>query len=63
MVVIPLVKAHFVMLQRNLLYTALTRGRKKVFFVGDPAAYSIAVRHAETVARRTDLERKLKEIA
>jgi exodeoxyribonuclease V alpha subunit len=60
-VVIPLVKAHFVMLQRNLLYTALTRGRKKVFFVGDPAAYSIAVRHAETVARRTDLERKLKE--
>ncbi len=62
-VVIPLVKAHFVMLQRNLLYTALTRGRKKVFFVGDPAAYSIAVRHAETVARRTDLERKLKEIA
>jgi exodeoxyribonuclease V alpha subunit len=48
------------MLQRNLLYTALTRGRKKVFLVGDPAAYAIAVRHADAVARRTDLERKLR---
>jgi exodeoxyribonuclease V alpha subunit len=42
-VVIPLLTQHFVMLKRNLLYTALTRGRKKVFIVGDPKAYSIAV--------------------
>jgi exodeoxyribonuclease V alpha subunit len=60
-VVIPLLKQHYVMLQRNLLYTALTRGRKKVFLVGDPAAYSLAVRHAESVSRRTDLERKIRE--
>jgi len=60
-VVIPLLKQHFIMLQRNLLYTALTRGRKKVFLVGDPDAYSMAVRRAEAAARKTDLERKLKE--
>jgi exodeoxyribonuclease V alpha subunit len=60
-VVIPLLKQHYVMLQRNLLYTALTRGRKKVFLVGDPAAYALAVRHAESISRRTDLERKIRE--
>jgi exodeoxyribonuclease V alpha subunit len=60
-VVIPLLRAHFIMLQRNLLYTALTRGRKKVFLVGDPTAYSMAVRRAEAATRKTDLERKLKE--
>jgi exodeoxyribonuclease V alpha subunit len=59
-VVIPLLKQHFIMLQRNLLYTALTRGRKKVFLVGDPAAYSMAIRNADSVVRRTDLERKLR---
>ncbi|HVU37690.1 MAG TPA: ATP-dependent RecD-like DNA helicase [Opitutales bacterium] len=60
-VVIPLLKQHYIMLQRNLLYTALTRGRKKVFLVGDPEAYTLAVRRAEATQRRTDLERKLKE--
>ena len=58
-VVIPLLKQHFVMLQRNLLYTAITRGRKKVFIVGDPAAYSMAVRNNESITRRTGLQRRL----
>jgi exodeoxyribonuclease V alpha subunit len=62
-VVIPLIKQHYMMLQRNLLYTALTRGRKKVFLVGDPEAYTLAVRRAEATMRRTDLERKLRESA
>ena len=62
-VVIPLLKQHYMMLQRNLLYTALTRGRKKVFLVGDPEAYTLAVRRAEATRRRTDLERKLRESA
>ncbi len=44
-VIIPLLKAHFMMLQRNLIYTAITRGRKKVFIVGEPAAFSMAVRN------------------
>jgi len=62
-VVLPLLKQHFLLLQRNLLYTALTRGRKKVFIVGDPAAYAMAVRNKESATRRTDLQRKIQALA
>ena len=58
-VIIPLLKAHFVMLQRNLVYTAITRGRKKVFLVGEPAAYGMAVRNAESKLRCTHLREKI----
>jgi exodeoxyribonuclease V alpha subunit len=58
-VVIPLLKGHFVMLQRNLLYTALTRGKKKVFLVGEPAAYAMAVRNSESKQRCTHLCEKI----
>jgi ATP-dependent exoDNAse (exonuclease V) alpha subunit len=58
-VIVPLLKAHFMMLQRNLVYTAITRGRKKVFLVGEPAAYSMAVRNAEAKARCTHLREKI----
>ncbi len=58
-VIIPLLKAHFMMLQRNLLYTGITRGRKKVFLVGEPAAYAMAVRNSEARQRLTHLKEKL----
>lgn len=58
-VVIPLLKQHYVMLQRNLLYTAITRGKKKVFLVGDPAAYAMAVRNKDSAKRITGLGEKL----
>ena len=58
-VIVPLLKAHFVMLQRNLIYTAITRGRKKVFIVGEPAAYGMAVRNAESKLRCTHLQEKI----
>jgi exodeoxyribonuclease V alpha subunit len=58
-VIIPLLKAHFMMLQRNLLYTAITRGRKKVFLVGEPAAYAMAVRNSESKQRITHLREKI----
>jgi exodeoxyribonuclease V alpha subunit len=58
-VIVPLLKAHFVMLQRNLIYTAITRGRKKVFIVGEPAAYGMAVRNAESKYRHTHLQQKI----
>jgi exodeoxyribonuclease V alpha subunit len=58
-VVIPLLKAHFMMLQRNLLYTAITRGKKKVFIVGEPAAYAMAVRNSEAKLRVTHLRQKI----
>ena len=58
-VIVPLLKAHFMMLQRNLIYTAITRGRKKVFIVGEPAAYGMAVRNAESKLRCTHLKEKI----
>ena len=58
-VVVPLLKGHFMMLQRNLLYTAITRGRKKVYLVGEPAAYAMAVRNSESKQRITHLREKL----
>ena len=58
-VIVPLLKAHFMMLQRNLLYTAITRGRKKVFLVGEPAAYAMAVRNSESKQRVTHLRERI----
>ena len=58
-VIVPLLKAHFMMLQRNLLYTAITRGKKKVFIVGEPAAYAMAVRNSESKLRVTHLREKI----
>jgi exodeoxyribonuclease V alpha subunit len=60
-VIIPLVKAHFIMLQRNLLYTAVTRGKRRVFIVGDPAAYAMAVRNTDSRQRCTTLADRLAE--
>ena len=59
-VVFPILKQHFMMLQRNLVYTGLTRAKKKVVFVGDPAAYAMAIRNHKTLVRKTDLIRKLR---
>jgi exodeoxyribonuclease V alpha subunit len=58
-VIIPLLKGHFMMLQRNLLYTAITRGKKKVFIVGETAAYAMAVRNSESKQRVTHLREKI----
>jgi exodeoxyribonuclease V alpha subunit len=54
-VVIPLLTQHYVMLQRNLLYTAITRGRNKVFIVGDPKAYNLAINNKKSITRTTGL--------
>ncbi len=62
-VVVPLLKAHFMMLQRNLIYTAITRGRKRVYVVGEPAAYGMAVRNSEAKLRLTHLKEKLARTA
>ncbi len=50
-VVIVLHSQHFVMLQRNLLYTAITRGKQLVIVVGNRRALAIATR-TETIQRR-----------
>jgi exodeoxyribonuclease V alpha subunit len=58
-VVIPIHTQHFVMLQRSLLYTAVTRGKKLVVLVGTRKALAIAVRNAEVALRCTRLRQRL----
>ena len=60
-VVVPVLKQHYVLLRRNLLYTAITRGRKKVFVIGDPAAWAMAVNNNEQKERHTGLRTRLEE--
>jgi len=59
-VVIPLHTQHYVMLQRNLLYTAVTRGKKLVVIVGSRKALSIAVQKQDTAFRYTLLCHRLR---
>lgn len=56
-VVIPLHKQHWRMLQRNLIYTAITRGKKLVIIVGDKEALetAIATKYIEGIERYTNL--------
>ncbi|MGL4421017.1 MAG: ATP-dependent DNA helicase, partial [Gemmataceae bacterium] len=53
---------HFIMLQRNLLYTAITRGRKLVVLLGSRKALWIAVQQAETAYRHGQLIPRLQEL-
>ena len=59
-VVIPMLPQHYMMLQRNVLYTAVTRGKKLVILVGDPKAIGRAVRNIQTVQRNTRLTARLR---
>jgi exodeoxyribonuclease V alpha subunit len=47
------------MLQRNLLYTAVTRGKRLVVLVGSQRALRLAVRRQDTARRYTALRRRL----
>ena len=60
-VVIPLHTQHYLMLQRNLLYTAVTRGKKLVVIVGTKKALRMAVRRMDTNRRHTSLKKRLQE--
>ncbi|MBV8660672.1 MAG: ATP-dependent RecD-like DNA helicase [Candidatus Dependentiae bacterium] len=50
-VIIPLFMQHFTLLQRNLLYTAITRAKKLCFFIGQPKAIAMAVKNNKTIDR------------
>ena len=52
-VILPLVTQHYIMLQRNLLYTALTRAQQMVILVGNPKALRIAVEADQPRQRRS----------
>ena len=57
---IPIHTQHYRMLQRNLLYTAITRGRELVVLVGGARALSLAVKRREARGRYSALAGRLK---
>ncbi len=59
-VVIPLGTQHFMMLQRSLLYTAVTRGKRLVVIVGSKRAVQLAVRNADARQRFTWLAERVR---
>jgi exodeoxyribonuclease V alpha subunit len=61
-VVLPLVMQHYLLLQRNLLYTAITRARRLCLIVGDPHALRRAVQNAQAEQRNTGLRRRLESL-
>ncbi|MAT41460.1 MAG: ATP-dependent RecD-like DNA helicase [Anaerolineaceae bacterium] len=58
-VVMPLLMQHYMMLQRNLVYTGVTRARKLVVMVGDKKAIGMAVRNNRISERNTMLKERL----
>jgi ATP-dependent exoDNAse (exonuclease V) alpha subunit len=62
-VVIPVLTQHYAMLQRNLLYTGVTRGKRLVVLVGQKKAVAIAVRNASGRRRWSKLAEWLSGIA
>lgn len=58
-VILPLYTTHYMMLQRNLLYTAITRAKALVIIVGMKRALGIAVKNNQVVERHTGLKQAL----
>lgn len=59
-VVIPLVTQHYMLLQRNLIYTGITRAKKLVVLVGQKRALAMAVRNATIMKRNSRLAHRLR---
>lgn len=60
-IIVPLASQHYVMLQRNLLYTAVTRGKSLVIIVGERRALEMALSNTTSSMRHSGLFRHLKK--
>ena len=58
-VVIPLAMQHYTLLERNLIYTAVTRGKKLVTIIGQPKALAMAVKNRKSNKRLTNLAARI----
>ena len=58
-VVIPMAMQHFTLLERNLLYTAVTRGKQHVILIGEKKAVNMACRQVKAQKRMTKLSQRL----
>ena len=61
-VVIPVLTQHYILLQRNLIYTAVTRGKQLVVVVGTPKALHIGINNSKTKKRYTFLQQRLRNM-
>lgn len=59
-VIVPLASQHYVLLQRNLLYTAITRGKRVVVLVGEKRSLDLAIRNVDGAKRWTGLKERLR---
>ena len=60
-VIIPITTQHYLLLQRNLIYTGITRARKLVVLIGTKKALAIAIKNNKPQLRFTHLSERLKE--
>jgi exodeoxyribonuclease V alpha subunit len=61
-VIIPLLSQHYMMLQRNLLYTGMTRAKKLLVIIGSKKSLAMAVNNARMETRFSMLLDRLKKI-
>ncbi len=59
-IVVPLVQQHYMLLQRNLLYTAITRAKRLCVVIGQPRALEVAVKNDRVAMRNTGLAERLR---
>jgi len=60
-IIVPLTTQHFPLLQRNVIYTAVTRGRKLVILIGTTRALTIAIQSNQIQSRHTFLAQRLRD--
>ena len=58
-VIMPISVQHYIFLQRNMIYTAITRAKKKVVLIGTPRALAIAVNNNKTRERNSKLNERI----
>lgn len=61
-VIINIQTAHYIMLTRPLIYTAITRGKTRVIIVGERKALATAIKRTDTERRGTSLAKRIKEL-
>lgn len=61
-VVMPFTMSHFAMLQRNLLYTGITRAKKILVLIGEKRAVFYAIKNERTIVRNTKLSERLQDL-
>ena len=62
-VVMPVLMTHYVMLQRNLVYTGITRAKKMLVMIGSKKALALAIRNNAVIQRNTRLAIRLQDLS